>query len=121
MKCGDIFAVSKLTYTESGDTLCEKGKSRTYVNIAVPAPTLFKGIEPVDKNDDEKMGIGLARLREEDPSFIVRHDPETKLGMPLSMVIPIGVTGLAILILGIYSSSLVTNIIEVGLPEVLLK
>ncbi len=49
------------------------------------------------------------------------HDPETKLGMPLSMVIPIGVTGLAILILGIYSSSLVTNIIEVGLPEVLLK
>ncbi|MBQ3862827.1 MAG: monovalent cation/H+ antiporter subunit D family protein [Schwartzia sp.] len=49
------------------------------------------------------------------------HDPETKLGMPLSMVIPIGVTGLAILILGIYSSSLVTNIVEVGLPEVLLK
>ena len=76
--CGDIFAVSKLSYTESGDTLCEKGKSRTYVNIAVQAPTLFKGIEPVDKNDDEKMGLGLAKLREEDPSFIVRHDPETK-------------------------------------------
>lgn len=76
--CGDIIAVSKLTYTESGDTLCEKGKSRTYVNIDTPAPTLFKGIEAVNKDEDEKMGLGLARLREEDPSFIVRQDNETR-------------------------------------------
>ena len=75
---GDIVAVPKLTYTESGDTLCEKGKSRTYVNIDVPAPTLFKAIEAVNKKEDEKMGQGLARLREEDPSFIVRQDIETK-------------------------------------------
>jgi len=75
---GDIVAVSKLTYTETGDTLCDKSKSRTYVNIAIPAPTLFTAIEPKDKNDDEKMGSSLVRLREEDPSFIIRHDTETK-------------------------------------------
>ncbi len=76
--CGDIVAVSKLAYTETGDTLCDKSKSRTYVNIAIPAPTLFKGVQPKDKNDDEKMGTGLVRLREEDPSFVIRQDKETK-------------------------------------------
>ncbi|MBR2778850.1 MAG: elongation factor G [Firmicutes bacterium] len=75
---GDIIAVSKLAYTETGDTLCEKGKSRTYVNIDIPAPTLFMGVQPKDKNDDEKMGSGLGKLREEDPSFVVRNDAETK-------------------------------------------
>ena len=75
---GDIVAVSKLNYTETGDTLCDKSKSRTYVNIAIPAPTLFMAIAPKNKNDDEKMGSALGRLREEDPSFIVRHDAETK-------------------------------------------
>ena len=75
---GDIVAVSKLAYTETGDTLCEKGKSRTYVNMEIPAPTLFVGVQPKDKNDDEKMGAGLGKLREEDPSFIVRNDAETK-------------------------------------------
>ena len=76
--CGDIVAVAKLAYTESGDTLCEKGKSRTYVNLDLAAPTLYKAIEAVNKKEDEKMGAGLAKLREEDPSFIVRQDIETK-------------------------------------------
>lgn len=75
---GDIIAVSKLNYTETGDTLCDKSKSRTYVNIATHAPTLFTAIAPADKNDEEKMGSALAKLREEDPSFMVRHDAETK-------------------------------------------
>lgn len=75
---GDIVAVSKLNYTETGDTLCDKSKSRTYVNVAIPAPTLFMAVAPKNKNDDEKMGSALGRLREEDPSFIVRHDAETK-------------------------------------------
>ena len=75
---GDIIAVSKLAYTETGDTLCEKGMTRTYVNPAIPEPTLFMGIQPKDKNDDEKMGSGLGKLREEDPSFVVRNDAETK-------------------------------------------
>ncbi len=75
---GDIIAVSKLAYTETGDTLCEKGDIKNYVNIAIPEPTLFKGIQPKDKNNDEKMGTQLGRLREEDPSFVVRIDAETK-------------------------------------------
>ena len=41
--------------------------------------------------------------------------------MPLNMIIPIAVTGLGILLLGIYSSALVTNIVGIGLPEVLLR
>ncbi len=49
------------------------------------------------------------------------HGPEGQLGMPLSMVIPIGITGLAILLLGIYSSTLVTDIVKIGLPEVFLR
>ncbi len=75
---GDIVAVAKLAYTETGDTLCDKSKSRTYVSIGSPAPTLFMAIAPAKKGDEEKMGTGLARLREEDPSFVVRQDTETK-------------------------------------------
>ena len=75
---GDIVAVPKLAYTETGDTLCDKSKSRTYVSFNSPAPTLFTAIAPAKKGEEEKMGTGLARLREEDPSFVVRHDTETK-------------------------------------------
>ena len=76
---GDIVAVPKLVYTETGDTLCDKSKSRTYVNIDSPAPTLFTAVAPAKKGEEEKMGTGLARLREEDPSFVIRQDTETCL------------------------------------------
>lgn len=49
------------------------------------------------------------------------REAETGLGLPVSMLVPITVTGLGILLLGIYSSALVTNIVEIGLPEVLLR
>ncbi len=49
------------------------------------------------------------------------HEPSTKLGLPMNMVVPIGVTGLGILLLGIYSSTLVNRIVEIGLPEVLMR
>ena len=75
---GDIVAVPKLTYTETGDTLCDKSKSRTYVSLESPAPTLYTAVAPAKKGEEEKMGTGLARLREEDPSFVVRQDTETK-------------------------------------------
>ena len=58
--------------------LCDKSKSRTYVNIDSPAPTLFTAVAPAKKGEEEKMGTGLARLREEDPSFVIRQDTETK-------------------------------------------
>ena len=75
---GDIVAVPKLTYMETGDTLCDKSKSRTYVSLESPAPTLYTAVAPAKKGEEEKMGTGLARLREEDPSFVVRQDTETK-------------------------------------------
>lgn len=49
------------------------------------------------------------------------HSPHTKFGLPMSMVLPIGVTGLGILVLGIYSMDIVTKVIQIGLPEVLLR
>lgn len=49
------------------------------------------------------------------------HEAGTGFGLPLNMIIPIAVTGLGILLLGIYSSALVTNIVGIGLPEVLLR
>ena len=76
-EAGDICAVAKLQYTKSGDTLCDKSDIIRYLPLDYPSPTYFIAIEAEDKNDEEKMGTGLARLREEDPSFVVERNPET--------------------------------------------
>lgn len=76
-EAGDIVAVAKLQYTQSGDTLCEKDDIIIYLPLDYPSPNYFVAIEPEDKNDEEKMGTGLARLREEDPSFVVERNAET--------------------------------------------
>ena len=76
-EAGDIVAVAKLQYTLSGDTLCDKNDVIRYLPLDYPSPTYFIAIEPEDKNDEEKMGTGLARLREEDPSFVVERNAET--------------------------------------------
>ena len=76
-EAGDIVAVAKLQYTLSGDTLCDKHDIIRYLPLDYPSPTYYVAIEAVDKNDEEKMGTGLARLREEDPSFVVERNPET--------------------------------------------
>jgi len=76
-EAGDIVAVAKLQYTVSGDTLCDKSDVIRYLPLDYPSPTYFIAIEAVDKGDEEKMGTGLARLREEDPSFVVERNAET--------------------------------------------
>ena len=76
-EAGDIVAVAKLQYTVSGDTLCDKHDIIRYLPLDYPSPTYYIAIEAVDKNDEEKMGTGLARLREEDPSFVVERNAET--------------------------------------------
>lgn len=76
-EAGDIVAVAKLQYTKSGDTLCDKSDIIRYLPLDFPSPTYYIAIEAQDKNDDEKMGTGLAKLREEDPSFVVERNPET--------------------------------------------
>lgn len=49
------------------------------------------------------------------------HKPATKFGLPMSMVLPIGITGLGILVLGIYSYDIVVGVLKLGLPEVFLR
>lgn len=75
---GDIAAVAKLQYATTGDTLCEKNNPIVYSRIDFPQPTLFMAVEPKAKGDEEKIGTGLNRLTEEDPTFIVERNAETK-------------------------------------------
>ncbi|MBQ3282027.1 MAG: elongation factor G [Eubacterium sp.] len=74
---GDIVAVAKLQFTETGDTLCDKANTVKFAPIAFPQATYFIAIEAADKNDEDKMGTGLNKLREEDPSFVVERNVET--------------------------------------------
>jgi elongation factor G len=77
VSAGDIFAATKLQFTHTGDTLCDKSAVVTFPAIDFPSPTLFTAIEPKDKGDDEKVGTGLNRIREEDPSFKIERNAET--------------------------------------------
>ncbi|MGL4452810.1 MAG: elongation factor G [Sarcina sp.] len=73
---GDIVAVSKLQYTETGDTLCDKDFGYKYDKINFPEPVMSMSVIPKAKGDEEKISIGLAKLLEEDPSFKVERDIE---------------------------------------------
>ena len=75
---GDIGAISKLQFTETGDTLCDKNSPIIYDGIQYPDPCLFLAVEPKAKGDEEKIGSSLHRLTEEDPTFIVERNNETK-------------------------------------------
>ena len=77
-EAGDIVAVAKLQYTLSGDTLCDKNDIIRYLPLDYPQPSYYIAIEAVDKNDEDKMGTGLNKLREEDPSFVVERNTETR-------------------------------------------
>ena len=76
-EAGDIVAVSKLQYTLSGDTLCDKDDVIRYLPLDYPKPTLYMAIEAKDKKDEDKIFTGLAKLREEDPSFVIERNNET--------------------------------------------
>jgi elongation factor G len=74
---GDIVALAKLQYTQTGDTLSEKSSVVAYPSVEFPQPTHFIAVEPKSKGDDEKVGSGLKKLMEEDPSFVVERNGET--------------------------------------------
>ncbi len=76
-EAGDIAAVSKLQYAKTGDTLCDKASQIRYPEIFFPEPSLQMAIVPKAKGDEEKIGTGLNKLMEEDPSFTVIRNPET--------------------------------------------
>ncbi|MFH0853631.1 MAG: elongation factor G [bacterium] len=74
---GDIAAAVGLKGTRTGDTICEKDNPIVLESITFPAPVISVAIEPKTKIDQEKMGMALTRLSEEDPTFIVKSDAET--------------------------------------------
>ena len=76
LAAGDIGAVA-LKSTITGDTLCDPSRPIILESIRFPEPVISVAIEPKTKQDQDKMGIALARLAEEDPTFRVRNDPET--------------------------------------------
>ena len=75
---GDIGAVAKLNVTETNDTLCSKDKPLIIPEVEFPQPMLQMAIRPKTKGDEEKINAGLTRLMEEDPTFKVELNPETK-------------------------------------------
>jgi len=74
---GDIAAAVGLKQTSTGDTLCAPDAPIALENITFPEPVVHVSIEPKTKSDQEKMGVALQRLAEEDPTFTVRSDEET--------------------------------------------
>ncbi len=75
---GDIGAVAKLQYTTTGDTLCDAANQVQYDDIKFPEPNISMAIEPKSKGDEDKIGSGLQRLMEEDPTLRVEKSVETR-------------------------------------------
>ena len=74
---GDIIAVMGLKDTTTGDTLCDPDKPVILESMDFPDPVIHVAIEPKTKGDQEKLGVAIQRLAEEDPTFHVRTDEET--------------------------------------------
>ena len=75
---GDIAAAVGMTDTRTGDTLCDEKNVILLENIVFPEPVIFQAIEPKTKGDQDKLGIALSRLAQEDPTFRMRTDEETQ-------------------------------------------
>ena len=75
--CGDIAAAVGLKDVTTGDTLCDLNNVITLERMIFPEPVISMAVEPKTKSDQEKMGIALGRLAQEDPSFRVRTDEES--------------------------------------------
>ncbi len=76
-EAGEIVALVGLKETITGDTLCHETSPITFEGIEFTEPVISLAIEPKTKADQEKMGIALARLAEEDPTFKIKSNPET--------------------------------------------
>jgi elongation factor G len=77
VRAGDIAAAVGLKEATTGDTLCHPDKIITLEKMVFPEPVISQAVEPKTKADQEKMGIALNRLAQEDPSFRVRTDEES--------------------------------------------
>ena len=74
---GDIAAAVGLKDVTTGDTLCSQDHLITLERMVFPEPVISMAVEPRTKSDQEKMGVALSRLAQEDPSFRVRTDEES--------------------------------------------
>ena len=77
VRAGDIAAAVGLKDVTTGDTLCDLSDPITLERMIFPEPVIHVAVEPKTKADQEKMGVALGRLAQEDPSFRVRTDEET--------------------------------------------
>ncbi len=77
VRAGDIAAAVGLKEATTGDTLCDPNKIIVLERMEFPEPVIHVAVEPKTKSDQEKMGIALNRLAQEDPSFRVRTDEES--------------------------------------------
>ena len=77
VRAGDIAAAVGLKDATTGDTLCNQDKPVILERMVFPEPVISQAVEPKTKADQEKMGIALSRLAQEDPSFRVKTDEES--------------------------------------------
>jgi elongation factor G len=77
VRAGDIGAAVGLRSVTTGDTICDKSHAIVLETMNFPEPVIAVAIEPKTKSDQEKMGVALAKLMQEDPTFKVHTDPET--------------------------------------------
>ena len=75
---GDIVALPKLKITQTSDTLCAMGQSARMAPLEFPHPVMSVAVAPKSAGDDDKIGIGLQRVAEEDPTLHVERNAETK-------------------------------------------
>ncbi|TDJ64745.1 MAG: elongation factor G [Proteobacteria bacterium] len=77
VRAGDIAAAVGIKYVTTGDTLCAVDSVITLERMEFPEPVISQAVEPRTKADQEKMGVALSRLAQEDPSFRVSSDEES--------------------------------------------
>lgn len=77
LRAGDIGAILGLKQSFTGDTLCDPSKQVLLEAISFPHPVISVAIEPKTAADQDRMGIALQKLAEEDPTFSIRQDKET--------------------------------------------
>ena len=77
VRAGDIAALIGMKDVTTGDTLCDGDNKIVLERMEFPAPVISVAVEPKSQADQEKMGIALGKLAQEDPSFQVETDQET--------------------------------------------
>jgi elongation factor G len=74
---GDIVAIVGLKHSSTGDTLADPANPIILESISFPTPVISVAVEPKTKADQDKLGTGLGKLADEDPTFVVKYDDET--------------------------------------------